>query len=457
MQPLPPAQRTRSGVRLWLPIGLAVVVVANLLAVVALVVGGGERGSGAVTASPHRRAAPTSFTDPDAQRRERDQAVRALLVRRGEAVRNGDREAFMATIDPRAEDVRDAQARLFDNLAKLPLDVWRYDIAPGGGNLPVSDELSEYGTQAWVPRLVLRYRLRGFDTATVSRTTYLGFARHPTRGWLIAGEGTHDGYRGDREIWHLGRVDVAQRREALVVGVGTTEERLRRIAAGLARAEPVVSDVWGSDWSPRAVVLVAKAHEQAALLASDHQDLSQIAALATVVTGPDGTPPPGAGDRIVIDDKNFGRLGDLGRQVVLTHELTHVASRGSTTSRMPLWLVEGFADYVAYQSVDIGVRAAANDLRAKVQAGRAPEKLPTRADFAADADNLSESYAEAWLACKYVAERYGDDRLVRLYRHMGQHPGNEEEVEAAGLESVLDVDREEFAAGWRDYVRDQLG
>lgn len=457
MQPLP--RTHRSGIRSWFPIGLAVVLLANLIAAIGLVAGQGdrERGAGTVTGDPHRRPVPTSFADPNAQERQRNEAVRSLLVRRGQAILARDRDAFLATIAPGAERFRARQARLFDNLAKLPLDVWRYEIAPGGGSLPVPDRLDRYGTEAWIPRLVLRYRLRGFDAATVSRTTYLGFVRHPSRGWIIGGEGAHDGYRGDREIWQLGPLKVVRRSDALVVGVETPRSELARIADGIGRAEPVVSGVWGTDWPRRAVVFVARTHKEASVVAADHQDLSQIAALATVATGPDGVPPPGAGDRIVIDYKNFRRLGDLGRQVVLTHELTHLASRGSTTSRMPLWLVEGFADYVAYRSVDISVRSAASDLRIEVQAGRVPGSLPSRSDFAADAEELSEAYAEAWLAGKFIADRYGQDRLVRLYRFMGQQQGTEAEVTAAGLSSVLGVGPQKFTTEWRAYLRKQLG
>lgn len=459
MQPLPPAQRSPSGFRLWFPIGLAVVLVANLLSAVALVVGqvGGSGEPGTAADGPHRRPVPTALASPDAQARERSEAVQSLLLHRSEAILADDREAFLATIDPAAERFRAEQARLFDNLVKLPIGAWRYQLSPDGGSLPVPDALDRYGTGAWVPRLVLQYRLDGFDAADVSRTTYLGFVRHPVLGWMIGGSGARDGYRGDRVIWQLGPLEIFRGSHALVIGVGTDRRELRRIAAGIARAEPYVSRVWGGDWSQQAVVLVARTHREAAILAADHQDLSQIAALATVVSGPGGVPPPGAGDRIVIDYMNFRRLADLGRQVVLTHELTHVATRGSTTSEMPLWLVEGFADYVGYKSVDISVRSAAGDLAAAVRAGRVPRGLPSREDFAADSDDLSQAYAEAWLACRYIAERYGDDSLVRLYRFMAESQGSEKEVTAVGLSSVLGTSPKGLAADWRAHLRKRFG
>ena len=45
----------------------------------------------------------------------------------------------------------------------------------------------------------------------------------------------------------------------------------------------------------------------------------------------------------------------------------------------------------------------------------APRSLPADDDFAADADDLGVAYAEAWSACRYVAEHYSARRLGRLY------------------------------------------
>ena len=45
----------------------------------------------------------------------------AVLARRTAAVKSGDKDAFLADIDPTNEDFLADQARLFDNLQLLPL------------------------------------------------------------------------------------------------------------------------------------------------------------------------------------------------------------------------------------------------------------------------------------------------------------------------------------------------
>ena len=56
-----------------------------------------------------------------------------------------------------------------------------------------------------------------------------------------------------------------------------------------------------------------------------------------------GQPKP-VGDRIGINPANWPKLSPLGRRIVLTHELTHVATRVYTSESTPSWVVEGFAE-----------------------------------------------------------------------------------------------------------------
>src|SRR4029077_20228361 len=104
----------------------------------------------------------------------------------------------------------------------------------------------------------------------------------------------------------------------------------------------------------------------------DAGDLDQIAALASAeVTSCPGSPNP-VGGRIAINPHNWPTLSSLGHRIVLTHELTHVATRADTNACMPTWLVEGFADYVAYQQSSLPVRIIASELGVDVHAGRVP-------------------------------------------------------------------------------------
>ncbi|GLZ10454.1 hypothetical protein Acsp04_06890 [Actinomadura sp. NBRC 104425] len=368
-------------------------------------------------------ATPTAV--PDAR------AVAAVLANRTRAVRERDRTAFMATVATAPAAYRDAQGRLFDNLLRLPLASW-------------SETLDRIEPGSAVARVRLSYRLRGFDDEPVVRTRYLAFA--PRAGsWTIAGDGSARGLADDADIFDGGPLTVVRGGHTLVVGDGP---RLQEIAHRLDAAVPVVSGVVGSGgWRRRTVALVPADARLASALAGPSQDLDRIAAVATVAPTAQG---PGA-DRVVVSPAAFARLNELGRDVVLTHELTHVATGGARDGRTPLWLIEGLADYVGYLRADIGVRSAARELRAEVAAGRLPAGLPGRADFAGSSPRLSQAYQEAWLACRMIAERYGEAALVRLYRAAGRIP------EDTALRETLGVGRDRLTALWRGYLREELG
>ncbi|MFI6987300.1 hypothetical protein ACI2LC_20600 [Nonomuraea wenchangensis] len=167
-------------------------------------------------------------------------------------------------------------------------------------------------------------------------------------------------------------------------------------------------------------------------------------------TGPiDGLAALADGDRVLVVPEVFARLNPTGRDVVLAHELTHVAAG---TDRLPVWLYEGFADYVGYRDSGLPVRTAAAELADEVRAGRLPGELPGPAAFAADGSDparLARAYQESWLACRFLADRFGEETLVRLYRE-AQVAGADRALAGLGLSTATLTDQ------WRAYVREQL-
>lgn len=101
--------------------------------------------------------------------------------------------------------------------------------------------------------------------------------------------------------------------------------------------------------------------------------------IAAVTTGETGGREHAPADRIIVNPDAYGLLGSLGKQVVLTHETTHVATRADTTSATPLWLSEGYADWVGYRgSGRTAAQAAPNWPARSPRAGRPPGCRPTR-------------------------------------------------------------------------------
>ena len=71
---------------------------------------------------------------------------------------------------------------------------------------------------------------------------------------------------------------------------------------------------------------------------------------------------------------------------------------------------------------------------------------------------LSAAYEEAWLACRMIAERYGEDTLVQLYRTAQAEPGDsgDPRIQDRALRAVLHMGTSRFDARWRAYLRREL-
>lgn len=230
--------------------------------------------------------------------------------------------------------------------------------------------------------------------------------------------------RTAHDLWP-GTATVVRGERSLVVGHRVPPAELRDLASRADRACRTVAEVWGP---VRAVIVVPATDAEAATLAGTEATVG-LAALATQ-------------GRVIILPAGYARLSAVGRDVVITHELTHVATGATRGGRVPMWLSEGFADYVGYRHAGIAVRVAAAELAAEVRAGALPSALPGPADFAPGAPRLAQAYEEAWLACRYIAERFGEKALVRLY---GSDTG-----------STLGLSRAELTAAWRDHLRREL-
>ncbi|WP_107054168.1 hypothetical protein [Streptomyces sclerotialus] len=381
-------------------------------------------------------------------------AVQRLLDARAAAVRDGDADAFLKSVDPSAEGFRDQQRRMFANLRGVPLADWRYRVVRTGA-FPLP------GATGGGPRIAaevrLSYRLAGYDTVPVTAVQYLTFTRRDGH-WRLSSDtdGAADGKRTARQLWDQGRVRLVRGEHSLVLGTGQSAVRLRELARRADAAVPAVTDAWPGRWSREVVVEAPDSVRRMAELLGSPDD-SAYEGIAAVTTGEAGASARAPADRVIVNPEAYGELSDLGRRVVLTHETTHVATRTVTTAATPLWLSEGFADWTAYRTAHRSPRAAAPELTRAVAAGRLPERLPAAADFGFDAgaDRLNRAYEGGWLACRMIADTWGEGRLAAFYRAMAKAPEGPEGLDRT-LRTELHLSASDFTSKWRAYVQDVL-
>ncbi|UAK32318.1 hypothetical protein K8O92_32325 [Nocardia asteroides] len=238
-------------------------------------------------------------------------------------------------------------------------------------------------------------------------------------------------------------------RRSVVVGHPDQRSDIEVLESALADAIAAVTDVWGPSWAQSALVVVASSpSEFAALVRSAGLLPAEVAAASVADPFTPGTRP--TGQRVVFGPDAGRRLDPEGMATLLRHELTHIAARADTVDGAPLWMLEGFADYIAHHGQGERFTDIAPTLTAHAHVGRIPEVLPADADFSGP--DAALTYEIAWSICAFVAEKYDQPRLVQLYHRIAagkQDPAGEELV----LGEVLGTTRTAFLDDWRSWLR----
>ncbi|HZX07838.1 hypothetical protein [Kribbella sp.] len=425
---------------------------------VCLVAGAGYAGLQYVAdapASPNSRGShqpvSTPTTDQAQAGVQRAVAGEAVLQKMTDAVAHDDTHEFLNTIDPQSTAFQVSARMIFGNLSTLPLGTFqlRY-VSDDTNGLTPDRKLELGGTQAWLAQVEVSWQLSGYDVTPARETLPVTFVTRD--GKTYAASFSERYAAGQRKpIWALGPIELAKGKRSLVIGLGSKADAKSYVSVA-DKAVESVSKVWGKKWRQKLIVyLPAKQAQMEGILGAQPNTYTQIAAVTMAELD---TPAANAPVRVVANPKLFEELGTQGRRIVLTHETTHVASH-ATASPVPLWLAEGFADYVAFTAVPVKDESAAKELFKAVRAGKVPAALPTPDAFAASATELPQAYEQAWLACRLIAEREGQDKLVAFYRAVDRSGS------ATGLadafKSVLGMTEAEFVAQWQKYLERLAG
>jgi hypothetical protein len=264
----------------------------------------------------------------------------------------------------------------------------------------------------WQAAVELSWRFEGFDDEAVREEVQVGFVAEGTTV-RVTGLGGGD---GRTPVWLSGPVEVRRAAQSLVLVAGQDRgEEADVVSERAQRAVSVVERVL-PQWSGGLVVEVPtdEAGVDAALGASPGA-YSQIAAVSASV---DGEITPGTPVHVFLNPEVYDALDPVGAQVVMSHEATHVATDAPLTAGVPLWLLEGFADYVALRDVDLPLSTTAAQIAAQVRSDGVPAQLPSAVEFDQTATHLGAAYESAWLVCRAVADAAGEDALVDLYEQV---------------------------------------
>lgn len=449
--PAPAPARTRR--RGWI-IGLAIVVALAVMVVQLVQLGLLRRPEPAVSTPPgaHAAAGGSASTGPGASASTRSpqaQVVR-LLASRADALLRHDKAAFLATVDQRRRTFYRSQAVLFDRMATVPFASLSYTVPD-----PLQDVGSDRARQRYSPTVVsmfpvqASFRFRGQDASPFLARFYYTFAVTDS-GWRIAGQDdTPSSLRSDVEIWDSGAVRTVSTARTLVVFHSGDATLARRLLSVAERGYGQVAASWSASWDKRVVILVPRDQREAQRLVQS-RDLSDVAAVTSSVVEA-GPLHRLLGNRIIVNTSLLEDYGTLDLQVVLTHEMTHVATRKIGVG-VPLYLVEGFADFTALRPLDAPVRVTRPSLAAAVRAGRFKGKLPSRSQLVGS--DAALAYDEGSTFCLWVESTFGEAKLQALYSSFGDLVGDpSHQDEDLRFRRVLKISRATAEARWAAFVK----
>ncbi|SCG55755.1 hypothetical protein [Micromonospora humi] len=455
--PPPPPPRSRR--KLWIGLAagaLALAVCAGTLVGVGLGLRDDEEG-------PARKAAAAAngVTVTDAE-------LTALLDRHGKALAAKDLDGWLAAFDPARKDLVAAQTRLFRNLAKLPLSVARYETVEKQGR--TGDAFGQGVTFQLDVSFV--HQFDGFDLAPVTewyRWTLVRPARDaPIRVTAVTGapaaangssKTVH--YPGPWDRWP--EIHVERTPHTLVIADSGRAALAKRYAPTAEAAAVHDLAVWRAGGLPGPVpngfvIALAKGRAEMGSLYRIGTGKATEAGFSMPMVAAerrDGTFVVG-GTRVVVDTDTsyFTRTGGDDAGMVFRHEVAHslVSPRTNLAEvdafdTLDEWVVEGFAEYVAFHGRPLGDSERTAPARRMLRGWNG--KLPDNGDWD-NPDLVSFHYWLGHTAMNHLAAKYGEPKLFRFV--VAVYAGTPTDRAAR---DVLGVSLDEFQAAWADDVRAQ--
>jgi hypothetical protein len=395
-----------------------------------------------VDASPEGHA--PSGAHPVAAPGAVDDALAAIAA----ALRAADRSALAGWFaDPDGEVAARWQDRAA-NLAGVPLSTYTLRLDRDVPALTTTRTTDRWGEDAQLVLVLEEHAFEGHDADGPRRDQLVLTMVPDGERWLVAddqGGGSLGLIRGV-QLWDLGPVVATSRGPLLALHrpeAGGIEQLLDEAITALDLAR----DRWPLAWSERVPLLVPADADELRALLNVTFDVDEFVAFATAapVVGPDEHRLTGS--RIVLNPERFDGRDPRTRELVLVHELLHIASRPYATTATPLWLEEGVAQV-------LGEQRSATGTRLLTLAGREGRRLPLDAEFITGGrDGIHLAYQRAWSFTDHLVDRFGAERFARFYEAAGTASAHEPgtvryRVDRAARE-VLGASLDALLASWR--------
>jgi hypothetical protein len=382
--------------------------------------------AGSTGPSSGSKADDEKFQPTDEDRSE----IRALLRSRAQALQDGDRTAFMATVDTRDPRFVRQQRTLFANLQLLPVESVSYSVDDASG-YPTAKVKGD--DPLFRPDVLEQVDLE-VDEHAVTNQLEDTFVRRDN-GWLLGAESLpgkyHDAHEPQSRPWAGGvPIAVASSSGLLMVVDRARAASVQELADQMVGYVRFAADALDVEPSFDVLVDATTVGEVSKMNTVDDAE-------AAATTSPVGFYAPGkqsrlAGMRIKVNPETA--VATVGDERVMRHELTHYL----TVRRMggaPTWLKEGLAEWVSTAPATLD--GLVLDESAYQHLLDADRRLPTSGRWGLDP--LAD-YLVARAAVTHIIESDGVDMVFELAQGYAEVDGDDPDVKTPRvLKRVLGI------------------
>jgi hypothetical protein len=300
-------------------------------------------------------------------------------------------------------------------------------------------------TNVSVPVTEERYQIAGVDPQPAAEDLFYTFVEIDGE-WFIAEDTDLDDLTlySARHLWDFGPVEESNSDGFVMYqhpcsgGAFCGDDQLLKAAQqGLERVQDLI--------------LVPGSQDEVERMIQATFDLDNFVAFAystvDVAEGVDYT-----GHRIIVNPPAFSGRDSTSTMQILAHELLHVSTREASGPFIPVFVEEGFADYVGYDADP----NALGFLRSRIEQGVFDGRLPEDYQFTiGSGDDIFNSYQESLSAVQFFIDRWGIEKFRRFYRALGKiknEPGTTRYWLDTMLRRTIGIGTERFEDEWADTI-----
>ncbi len=331
---------------------------------------------------------------------EVEAGVEALLSLRISEVSAGTGDASLHPDAPAA--VRERWRRGVTGFALLGLADYHEELTVPALDLTPPALIGSGGGSVYVVEVRRRWQIDSVDDHPATESVYLAVSPTPD-GWRVL----HDdplrqvGLTSTRSLWEVADVVVVRDGGRVLVGNPDDQARMREVGGLLDRAAGVIGEM---DVPDRYLVVVPAGAEQAKEFMQTPLDVSKFVAFVSFsIDRDDGwrAGPP----RLVLQEGNLRRRSRDRQVFILAHELVHLTALDDAGPLTPLWVHEGYADWLA---------------NGRQPTGSGTLEIPEAHAFrSGSVSEIVDAYERSEALFGRLAELAGDDAPARFFALLG--------------------------------------